>query len=70
MVVKSNPVRVAAIRNEQTPISRNRGNPGDGKWDLPATFNTVLLLRLAKAVSRNSIADEMYEQHRRRVLGE
>jgi hypothetical protein len=34
MVVKSNPERVApaAIRNEETPTSRARGNPGDGKW--------------------------------------
>jgi hypothetical protein len=32
-VVKSNPERVApaAIRNEETPISSARGNPGDGK---------------------------------------
>ena len=33
-VVKINPERVApaAIRNEETPISCARGNPGDGKW--------------------------------------
>src|SRR5215469_6046453 len=33
-VVNINPERVApaAIRNEETPISRARGNPGDAKW--------------------------------------
>ena len=33
-VVKINPERVApaAIRNEETHISRARGNPGEGKW--------------------------------------
>src|SRR5215469_2613432 len=35
-VVNINPERVApaAIRNEETPISRARGNPGDGKWPI------------------------------------
>ena len=38
MVVKRNPVSVApaAIRNEETPISSARGNPGDGKWAISA----------------------------------